>query len=342
MLNNIISWQFPAWQQLFSAPAAFPHALLVCGARGIGKLHFVRLAAKALLCEQPGAQFTPCSACASCRWFDQEAHPDLRLIQPESLSREEAIGEGSEDRERGKEKRGGKRISVSQIRDLADFVGLSAHRRGRKVVLLHPAEDLNASAANALLKTLEEPPPGTFFLLTSHRPHGVLATVRSRCRILPMRAPPPAEGMAWLAEQGVEDPSSVLSEAGFAPFRALANADADHVERRKQFLRLLADDTLSPLDVAATLDPDALPDVLGWLHKWTYDLVANRLTGRTRYNLDFAVPLRRIAERADVAQLGRLFRTLARYQSYLGHPLNPKLVFEHLFLAYLTCTELPK
>ena len=203
--------------------------------------------------------------------------------------------------------------------------------------MLHPAEDLNASAANALLKTLEEPPPGTFFLLVSHRPGRVLPTVRSRCRVVPMRVPPPAEGIAWLAEQGVEEPSLALSEAGFAPFRALENSDANHVKRRKQFLGLLADDTLDPLGHAATLDADDLPDVLGWLHKWTYDLVANRLTGRTRYNLDFSVVLHRLSERADLSQLGRLYRTLVKYQSYLGHPLNPRLIFEHLFLSYLRC-----
>lgn len=339
MRDRPCSWQISAWRQLVSAPDSLPHALLVYGAKGIGKLYFVRLVAKALLCEQPGPHYDPCGACPSCHWFDQDAHPDLKLVQPESLLSKETDGASGGDHGDVREKRGGKQISVAQIRAIPGFVGLTAHRRGRKIVLLCPAEDLNASAANALLKTLEEPPPRTFFLLVSHRLHRVLPTVRSRCRLLPMRVPPPAEGIAWLAEQGVEEPSLALSEAGFAPFRARETADATHVKRRKHFLGLLADNKLDPLHHAATLDADDLPDVVGWLHKWTYDLVANRLAGRTRYNLDFSVPLRGISERADVPQLGRLYRTLVKCQSYLGHPLNHRLIFEHLFLSYVRSTD---
>jgi DNA polymerase-3 subunit delta' len=223
------------------------------------------------------------------------------------------------------------------VRELSDFLALSPHRRGRKVVLLVPAEELNISAANALLKTLEEPPRETIFLIVANQPQRILPTVRSRCRLLPMSAPPVAQSLVWLAEQGVEEPLLALSEAGSAPLRALENSRGNNRRQRQEFLARLAQDALDPIAYAANLDLIDFARVVGWLYKWTYDLVANRMAGRTRYNLDFAVPLGRISARADVARIGQLHRTLVRYQSTLGHPLNARLALENLFLSYLSC-----
>lgn len=337
MLRGILPWQISAWRQVFAAGERLPHALLLWGPEGLGKLQFARLVAQALLCEQPDPDFYPCEECLSCRWHHQEAHPDLRLLQPDFTATEETEVDSADKAGTGKAKQGGRQISVGQVRELSGFTNLTAHRRGKKVVVVHPAEALNVSAANALLKTLEEPPRDTVFLLVSHRAHRVLPTVRSRCRAVPMRVPAPAESMAWLVEQGVEDPLSGLAAAGFAPLRALENAREGHRERRKIFLGRLANSTLDPIGHAAAHDSGELPQILGWLHKWTYDLVANRLVARTRYNLDFVVPLKRISKQADVVQLGRLYRTLAAYQSRLGHPLNARLVLEHLFLSYRKC-----
>jgi DNA polymerase-3 subunit delta' len=154
-----------------------------------------------------------------------------------------------------------------------------------------------------------------------------------------MPVPTVALGAAWLAEQGVEDPLFVLAEAGNAPLRAMENARGRHFERRKSFLERLANGTLDPIRDAATHDSTELPEVLGWLHKWTYDLVANRLTGRARYNPDYADSLQRISRQANVVQLGRYYRTLVSYRSRLGHPLSSRLVLEHLFFLYLRCLD---
>jgi DNA polymerase-3 subunit delta' len=150
-----------------------------------------------------------------------------------------------------------------------------------------------------------------------------------------MRTPLPSDGLAWLEEQGVSNPALALSEAGFAPFRALENARGDHLTRRKAFLELLVDGRFDPVEHAASFDANDLPEVLGWLQKWAYDLAANRLAGRTRYNIDFAAPLRHIASGTDLQQLSSLNRSLVNYQSRLGHPLNPRLIFEYLFVSYL-------
>jgi DNA polymerase-3 subunit delta' len=198
---------------------------------------------------------------------------------------------------------------------------------------------LNANAANALLKTLEEPPQDTVFLLVAHRVQQILPTVRSRCRAFPARIPTPAESIAWLADQGISEPGQALSEAGFAPLRAVENARGNYRERRREFLGRLTRRPFDAVDHATVLDGRELPDVLEWLQKWTYDLMGTRLAGRIRYNHDYATYLREISAQAEVVELGRLYRSLVAHQSRLTHPLNPRLALERLLLSYVRSVE---
>jgi DNA polymerase-3 subunit delta' len=335
---SLLPWQAERWQQCFADPARLPHALLISGRSGIGKFAFARLLGKALLCEAPAPGFLPCGRCVSCQWFEQEAHPDFRLLQPASMSPNAPESEG-EDSPPARDRPGGNQISVKQVRAvLADFVGFTAHRLGRKIVLVHPAEDLNVNAGNALLKSLEEPPSMTMFLLVTHRPHRVLATIRSRCCILPMRTPSASEGAAWLAQEGVEEPRLALSEAGFAPLQALQNARGEHLARRRAFLGALAGGNLDPVAYGETAAPDELPKMLTWLQKWTYDLVAAKCSGRVRYNPDFAERIASIADRSEVRLLTRFHRRLLSEQASVHHPLNPRLVLERSLIGYLQST----
>ena len=175
-MNTIFSWQRESWRllaptaqpaQLAAGKASLGHALLLRGRKGIGKLVFARCLAKSLLCRTPTAERLPCGECASCTWFESGAHPDFRLIEPEALSETpdsehmEATGEkmaaaaGSGEIAGGKKaaKKPSKQIIVEQVRNAADFINISSHQNGYKIVLIHPAETMNAAAANALLKT---------------------------------------------------------------------------------------------------------------------------------------------------------------------------------------------
>jgi len=111
-------------------------------------------------------------------------------------------------------------IGVERIRELREFIEMSSHLGGRKVVLINPAERLHVSAANALLKTLEEPSPGTLFALVSARPQQLLPTLRSRCFRLDFRVPSNLEALRWLREEGIDHPEAVLAHAGNAPLAA--------------------------------------------------------------------------------------------------------------------------
>ena len=197
MSGHVYPWQQGAWQQLQQLRQRMPHAILFHGAAGIGKADFIEHVAQALLCENVRADGHACGECPSCGWFQQQSHPDYRRVRPEAMEDEPGEGEEGEDKKAAK-KAPSKEIKIEQIRALADFMNISTHRQGLRVVVLYPAEALNMPASNALLKTLEEPPPGTVFLLASNGLDRVLPTILSRCRKFAMSMPDHGEALAWL------------------------------------------------------------------------------------------------------------------------------------------------
>jgi DNA polymerase III subunit delta' len=325
-------WQDSVWQQLTARRAALPHALLFHGRHGIGKLAFVRAFAQWLLCEAPEPAHA-CGNCASCLWFNQGTHPDFRMVEPEAAAeRPEAEEAGERLPADRKPKR---HIGVDQIRALADLVNVSAHRSGFKLVLLAPAEAMNVHAANALLKTLEEPPPDTLFLLVSHRPRRMPPTILSRCQQMPMPVPSRADARRWLNDQGVANPELPLAEAGYAPLSALAVAEPGHRTLREFALRALSDPSrLDAIALADRLHAAELPVVVGWLQRWCYDLVRLRSGGGPRFNPDFAAALELLARTADELGLLSLVRLYGESQRIAQHPLNARLFLESLLLYY--------
>ena len=153
-----------------------PHALLAAGPEGIGKQHFLRALAASLLCDQPSAGLA-CGACRACDLMQAGSHPDLLVVETEEKSRV---------------------IKIDQVRALIDFARKTPGIASRKLILLGPAEVMNANAANALLKCLEEPSDSTWILLYSHQPSALPATVRSRCQALAMSPPGQQQCMDWL------------------------------------------------------------------------------------------------------------------------------------------------
>jgi DNA polymerase-3 subunit delta' len=200
-------------------------------------------------------------------------------------------------------------------------------------VLIHPAEALNINAANALLKNLEEPPPGTFFLLVAHRWHQLPPTIKSRCQHIAF--PPPSADAArdWLKQQGVPTPDLALAHAGNAPLLAV-RFDEEYWQRREWFLKAISDKALDALAVAEQLR-DQLPAlVVGWLQKWSYDLVCLKATGKVSYNPDFAAAIAAAAEAINLLEATRFLRHMVRLQRVVSHPLNTRLFFEELLLTY--------
>jgi DNA polymerase-3 subunit delta' len=338
MAVAVYPWHQPQWRELLQHKAALPHALLFRGREGIGKLDFVRKLAQSLACESPAADGAACGACQSCRWFAASGHPDYRELQPEALRSAEFQSGELDSAESGQPSAGkrkpSKEIRVEEVRDLQDFINLTAYRRGGKTIVFYPAETLNLNAANALLKNLEEPPPSTRFMLVSHRPSYLPATIISRCQQIALPTPQAATAEQWLREQGVANPALSLAQTGNAPLAALALDDEEFWTQRKALLGSLAAPKLDALTLAERVREFPVGRLLGWLQRWTYDLLSARSGGKVRYNPDFETALSGIAGRLRAADIACYHRQLVRQQRSVNHPLNPRLFIEQLLLSY--------
>ena len=332
-----LSWHEREFAALFSARAVLPHALLLHGPRGIGKLAFARALAQALLCEAPETEGA-CGRCTGCTWFEADGHPDYRQVEPDAAGADDD-GDGEADDERpASKKKKSTVIKVDQIRATTDYINISSHRGGPKVIVVHPAEALHVSAANALLKSLEEPPPRTHFLLVSHRPHQLLPTIRSRCRQVALHAPDEKAATAWLAAHGMRDPGLALAHMG-APLLALELNGAEYWGARAAFMRQITARDIDVLAAADAIGDCPIPDVIAWLQKWSYDLVHFRATGRVRYNPDQQDAIARVAAAADPLAMLRFHREMVQLQLVAQHPLNPRLFVEQLLLDYRNVVE---
>jgi DNA polymerase-3 subunit delta' len=204
---SIAPWLADAWMQLVARRAAkrFPHAVLVAGPAGLGKREFVAALASALLCSAPRGDGHACGHCRDCIWMTAGSHPDRIVV---------TFGLRDDGQPRTE-------IVVDQIRELSARVAMRPHAGGSQVVTIDPADQLNPNAANALLKTLEEPAADTLIVLVADEPTRLPATIRSRCQQVEARFPDRAQALAWLAGQGVD-----ATEAGDALTLAAGNPGA--------------------------------------------------------------------------------------------------------------------
>lgn len=317
--------------------AQLAHALLIKGPRGIGKQAFGMALAQALLCETPVPDGAACGQCKACNWLTSGVHPDFRMLAPITEGDAEAEAEDG-----GKKTKASPWISIEQVRELHDFIYVSSHRGGRKVILVSPAEALNVNAANALLKSLEEPPALTHFILISHRPHRLPRTIISRCRQLSLQQPDRTTALAWLGGQGVADAEVALAQSSGAPLLALAASEGGELAGRRDFLSRIAPPDFDPLVIAENFRDLPLERFIGWLQKWTCDIAELRMLGSIRFNPDLARELAIIANRVQPVEILRLHRKLVREQRNIHHPLNGRLYIESVLLAYAAVVNPPR
>ena len=327
--TGLFPWQRDAARTALGHRTRWPHALLVAGREGIGKRSFALELARSLLCESPAADGLACGTCASCRYSRAGQHPDLRLVEPIEIDDDNVATPSLW-------------ITVAHVRALIDWAALTSHRRVAKVAVIVPAERMNPAAANALLKTLEEPPAGTYLILVAHQPGRLPATIRSRCQWLTAPVPNQVTAHAWLTEQAIVNPERVLAQAGGAPLAALRLADAGYQAERSAWLDALASPrTLDPIELASRIDRaprDARKAVLAaaisWLGDWCADLAAVRAGGRAARNPDCAAPLAAVAATVAPLPLFRYHRRLLQERAQIAHPLQPRLVAEALLYEY--------
>lgn len=300
-----LPWQRNAWgnlEELISS-GRMPHALLITGPGEIGKSQFARAVAQRLLCASPiGSQ--ACGQCKQCLLFAAGHHPDFFNLIPEEP---------------------GKAIKVDEVRALGEFANRTAQQGGWRVALVAPAEAMNLNAANAFLKTLEEPGPSTLLLLVSQQPAAVLATVRSRCRLLKMTLPHRDEVLSWLRETVGDDPGleDALNQAGGRPLRAARLIQGDLLEQLRQFtdlLESLESGSLSAIGAAKKIQALSDVETVPWFQQHIYQRI------RKSVDLDIA------GSRLAFLFLDRLTHS-KRLLASTGNP-NRQLLWEELLMDW--------
>lgn len=294
-----------------------PQALLIHGAAGLGKMRLAEVFAQRLLCSSP--RELACGECAGCRLFMAGTHPDFIKVQPAEP---------------------GKSIGVDAIRHLIGDLALKSQYAGYRVVILAPAHQMNLSASNALLKTLEEPAERTVMLLLTEAPSSLPATILSRCQKLPVAMPDREAACRWLeaASPGCSG-DILLAAAQGSPLKALLLADTNVVERRSTaFSECLAvlSGKLEPVALADRWQGQPHEEFIDWMLSWTADLI--RLASADGYRLlrnpDFREDLQPLAGRLDLERLFDYWSLLLQSRRALGGQANRQLLLEEVLIRW--------
>ena len=363
--SRIAPWLHPLWESLDFAK--FPNAILLHGQSGIGKFAFSVELAKALLCEGSESAAKPCNQCEACHWFDTGNHPDFISLVPETHRKllPHADYESDDSPKRGKaardddgessEKKEKKIISIEETRQAIENLSIGSHRDGNRVILIYPLEMLRSDAANTLLKSLEEPPANTIFILLADRVDRVLPTIRSRCRLLTAPRPDRVQGLAWLKgrisnisglKMSDADVETVYDEQGGAPFSVLDSLIARHnkddkdeltisIQASRYLLQSMAQGgRINWLDTAEKTHKAQYAFLLASMQRWISDLQSVVQGGEPRYYPKHVTTLQGLSRMANVQKLLQFWKSLVQARRHENHPLANRIQLEALLSQY--------
>ena len=359
-------WLQPLWEGLDFAN--FPNAILLHGQSGIGKFAFSLELARSLLCESAQVAARPCRQCEACHWFDTGNHPDFIALVPEThrkllpqadyesddspkkakIPREDADAEATDKKEK-------KNISIEETRSAIESLSIGSHRGGNRVILIYPLEFLRPDAANTLLKSLEEPPANTIFILLADRVDRVLPTIRSRCRLLTAPRPDRSQGLAWLNTQlskisGLKvsdaDVDTIYDEQGGAPYSVLDSLIARHNKDEKDELSISIQASryllqsmsqgvrINWLDAAEKTHKAQYSYLLAAMQRWVSDLQSMNQGGQPRYYLKHFATLNVLSQVAKTPKLHQFWKSLIQARRHENHPLANRIQLEALLAQY--------
>jgi DNA polymerase-3 subunit delta' len=299
------------------------HAWLLHGPSGLGQYKLALSLAQTWLCDRPTPEGA-CGQCESCHQVEVRAHADLVVLMPETAMLELGwpLAEKAQAELDDKKRKPSREIRVDAMRDTLEFAQRTSGRGRGLVVLVYPAERMNQVTANALLKTLEEPPGDLRFVLATEAAHQLLPTIRSRCQGHALAWPEPGEAIAWLQEEGVAPAAApgLLKAAGSRPEDALrlhqAGLDAKTWSRWPK--ALVGGDT----GVMAGWSP---PQLVECLQKLCHDLLAVRSGAAPRFFDAADLPAG-----GSLAGLTGWWCCLAETARTVEHPFNAGLMLEDL------------
>ena len=300
------------------------HAWLLQGPSGLGQYELALQLVRAWLCDQP-TEAGACNTCTSCHAIDVRSHTDFCILMPETVMIELGwpLSEKAQADIDDKKRKPSKEIRIDAMRDAVEFAQRTAGRGRGKAMLVYPAERMNHITANALLKTLEEPPGDLKFVLASEAAHQLLPTIRSRCLTHTLTWPTPDESLKWLGEQGVKktDAEPLLRAAGGRPADALNFANSGRNPSDWQaFPKAMAKGDVGFVS-------NWLPaDLLDAQQKLCHDLMAAKSGAAPRFfkpaDLPTAMP--------SYTALAAWHKTLSATAKTVEHPSNAGLMLEAL------------
>ncbi len=300
------------------------HAWLLQGPSGLGQYPLALALVRAWLCEKRDAEQGACGHCASCHAIDVRTHADLCVLMPETemLALGWPLSEKAQADIDDKKRKPSREIRVEAMRDAVEFAQRTSAQGRGKAVLVYPAERMNHVTANALLKTLEEPPGDVRFVLASEAAHQLLPTIRSRCLGHTLHWPDEAQSTAWLQAQGVAptQAADLLRATGGRPEDALEWARAG----RSATAWSLFPKAMAKGDVSAVADWSPA-DTVQTLQKLCHDLQATACGAAPRYFYPPDLP--RVP---GLGPLGRWARDLMQTARTAEHPFNAGLMQEAL------------
>ena len=324
--SDTYPWHAEQWNRIMVAHGALrlPHAFLLTGSPGLGKGDFAARLAHALVCVQPNQQGDACGACGACRLVLAGTHPDLHFIRPEEP---------------------GKIIKVDAIRALTAKSVLAAQDKGYRVFVIDPADMMNRAAANALLKTLEEPAARSILVLVSSHPDRLPATIRSRCQTVRFPVPPARLVRDWLSQAAAEEElDQLLALSGGAPLRALQAREQGWLGEGRDLCRELSAlkrRKTNPLEIVEEWEKRPLTSVLDGLKRCLTDLIrlANGLPGSVLYHPALSEDLQSLGQGIDLKSLYGFNDQLLIADRELSHNLNGPMLFEHIVSRWLQITR---
>jgi len=316
-----LPWLSTHQQQLQRARAGgrFPAGLLIHAPPGAGGDELAGFAAQLALCRTSVA---PCGVCRDCRMAHALQHPDLRWVTRTENS---------------------KLIRVEQIRELCDELTLTAYAGGASVAIISPADAMNANAANALLKTLEEPRAGVTLVLVTSTPSRLPATIRSRCQRLTVTAPTRPQSLGWLmAQKPSPDWDAVLEVLGNAPLAALPIDPPQFKRVRDETAATLAQARAGQLDIPGTAERwtrgEGFELRLACVENWlTMQVDAWSAAGGQLRELRNVAHLSESASDMNIVLLLRLLEAVYELRALAVTPINRALAVEQL-LWQLACS----
>ena len=302
------------------------HAWLLQGPSGLGQYDLATSMVSAWLCESDKAlSHGACGQCGSCHALSVHTHADLMVLMPETILLELGwpLSEKAQSEIDNKTRKPSKEIRIEAMRDAIEFSQRTNARGRGKAVLVFPAERMNHVTANALLKTLEEPPGDVKFVLATEASHQLLPTIRSRCLIHTMAWPSEAEAVQWLETQSLskDDATALLKAAGGRPDEVLKQRNlGQSMQWWSKFPKaMLAGDAGYCSDLPAS-------EVIDALQKLCHDLLMLQTQATLRYFNEADLPKLKVSS----AQLTAWFKRLSQAAKTSEHPFNAGLMLEAL------------